>query len=42
MQVLGDAAGAPTIRLEALSLTSSAGEAILATPPPPVSLSLMR
>jgi hypothetical protein len=41
-QVVGSAAGAPTIRLEALSLTGPKGEAIAAPLPPPTILSLTR
>ncbi len=41
-QVVGNAAGAPMIRLEALSFTSDAGKVVSAQLPPPVSLSLTR
>jgi hypothetical protein len=41
-QVVGAAAGAPIIRLEALSFTSDAGKVVSAQLPPPVSLSLTR
>ena len=41
-QVIGTAAGAPTIRLEALSMTDAAGKVVTAQLPPPVTLSLTR
>jgi len=41
-QVIGSAAGAPTIRLEALSLTGPKGEPVAAQLPPPTILSLTR
>lgn len=42
MQVLGTAAGAPTVRLEALSFTNAAGQVVSAQLPPPLSLQLTR
>ena len=41
-QVVGSAAGAPIIRLEALSLTGPKGEPVAAPLPPPTILSLTR
>jgi len=41
-QVIGTAAGAPTVRLEAASLTDSADKPVNAQLPPPVALSLTR
>jgi hypothetical protein len=41
-QVIGQAAGAPTIRLEAASFTSAEGKVVSAQLPPPVSLILTR
>ena len=41
-QVMGSAAGAPIIRLEALSLTGADGLVVGAALPPPLSLSLTR
>ncbi len=40
MKVLGSTAGAPAVRVEALSFTSTAGQVISAQLPPPLSLSL--
>lgn len=42
LQVIGAAAGAPTLRLEALSFTSATGQVVQAQAPPPLSLSLTR
>jgi general secretion pathway protein D len=42
LQVVGTAAGAPTLRLEALNFTSAAGQVVSAQLPPPLSLSLTR
>lgn len=41
-QVAGTAAGAPVVRLEAASFTSSTGQVVSTQLPPPLSLSLMR
>jgi len=41
-EVIGNAAGAPSLRLEAVSFTSDAGKVVSAQLPPPVSLSLTR
>jgi general secretion pathway protein D len=42
LQVVGAAAGAPTLRLEALNFTSAAGQVVSAQLPPPLILSLTR
>ncbi len=42
LQVVGAAAGAPTLRLEAINFTSAAGQVVSAQLPPPLSLSLTR
>jgi general secretion pathway protein D len=42
LQVIGAAAGAPTLRLEALNFTSGTGQVVSAQLPPPLSLSLTR
>ncbi|MGB3934167.1 MAG: secretin N-terminal domain-containing protein [Burkholderiales bacterium] len=42
LQVVGAAAGTPTLRLEALNFTSSTGQVVSAQLPPPVGLSLTR
>jgi general secretion pathway protein D len=41
-QVSGTAAGAPLVRIEAVSFTSSTGQVVSAQLPPPLNLSLMR
>ena len=41
-QAIGAAAGAPTLRLEAINFTSATGQVVSAQLPPPVSLSLTR
>jgi general secretion pathway protein D len=42
LKVISAATGAPTLRLEALSFTSAAGQVVSAQLPPPLSLSLTR
>jgi general secretion pathway protein D len=42
LQMVGAAAGTPTLRLEALNFTSAAGQVVSAQLPPPLSLSLIR
>lgn len=42
LKVIGSAAGAPALRLEALSLSGASGQVVAAQLPPPLSLSLTR